>query len=69
MQRAIARMRIKLRMFPTPRYVRKRKKVVATVATIPLRLLAKINEKVKRRQKKTRIKKSGTTPKEAGSIK
>jgi hypothetical protein len=69
MQRAIATIRMRLRIFPTPKYIRVRKKVMAIVATIPRRLLANINEKVKRRQKNIRIKKKKIAPKEPGSIK
>jgi hypothetical protein len=56
-------------MLPTPKYIRRRKKVVAIVATIPRRELAKINEKVKRRQKNINMKNRKITPKESGSIK
>jgi len=52
-----------------PKYASKRKKVSAIVATIPRRELAKINEKVKRRQKNIKMKNRETTPKESGSIK
>jgi len=56
-------------MLPTPKYIRRRKKVVAIVATIPRRLLAKIKEKVKRRQKNIKTKNRKTAPNEPGSIK
>ena len=68
-QIAIATIRIKLRMLPTPRYIRRRKNDVATVATNPRRLLAKINEKVKRRQKNIKTKNKKITPKDPGSMK
>jgi hypothetical protein len=69
MQRAIAIMRIALRILPTPKYIRNKKNVVAIVATSPRRPFAKIREKVKRRQKKIKIKKRGTMPNAAGSTK
>jgi len=56
-------------MLPTPRYIRRRKNDVATVATNPRRLLAKINEKVKRRQKNIKTKNKKITPKDPGSMK
>jgi len=58
-----------LRILPTPRYIRRRKKVKAIVATIPRRELAKIKEKVKRRQKNIKTKRKGTAPNESGSTK
>jgi len=66
---AIATIRIRLRILPTPKYIRRRKKLRAIVATTPRRLLAKISEKAKSRQKKARMKKSGITAKESGSTK
>jgi len=69
MQSAIATIRMRLRILPTPRYIRKRKKVRAIVARIPRLLLAKISEKVKRKQKKTKTKNRGITANESGSIK
>ena len=69
MQIAIATIKIRLRILPTPRYISIRKSVVAMVVTIPRRLLAKISEKVKRRQKKSKTKNRGIAAKEPGSIK
>jgi len=60
---------MRLRIFPTPKYIRRRKNVIAIVMTIPRRLFAKISENVKRRQKKTRMKKKRIAPKESGSAK
>jgi hypothetical protein len=68
-QVAIATIRIRLRIFPIPKYDSRRKKVRAMVATIPRLLFAKIREKVKRRQKKIRTKKRKIAPKEPGSTK
>jgi len=69
MQVAIATTRIKLRIFPTPRYIKRRKNSTAIVARTPRLLFAKINENVKRRQKNTITKRRGTTPNIPGSIK
>jgi hypothetical protein len=69
MQVEIATIKMRLRILPTPRYVRSRKKVRAIVATIPRLLFAKINEKVKRRQKNIKTKRKGTAARESGSTK
>jgi hypothetical protein len=63
MQVAIATIRIKLRILPTPRYAIRIKDVKAIVVIIPRRLFAKTSENVKRKQKKIRTKKAGIDPK------
>jgi hypothetical protein len=68
-QVAIATTRIRLRMLPIPRYISKRKNVRAIVIMIPRRELAKIKEKVKRRQKNIKTKNRGIVPKDPGSMK
>jgi hypothetical protein len=66
---AIATIRIRLRILPTPKNVRRRKKVMAIVATTPRRLFANISEKVKRRQKNANMKNRGIAANESGSMK
>jgi len=59
----------KLMILPTPKYLRIVKEVIAKDARRPLLELAKIVEKVKRRVKKRATKNKGITPKVSGSIK
>jgi len=65
----IATIKIKFRIFPTPKYDSKRKSKRATLKVIPRRELANNKEKVKRSVKKTIIKNIGVAPKVPGSIK
>jgi len=59
----IATIRTRLRILPTPRYIRIRNKDRATEAINPRRELEKMREKVKRSAVKKVIKNNGTTPK------
>jgi hypothetical protein len=68
-QVAIATIKIMLRILPTPKYTRIEKRDRDREMIRPRRELAKIKEKVKRRQKNIRTKKSRIVPKEHGSIK
>jgi len=65
----IARIKIKLRMFPTPRSVRIRKNVIAMAPKKPLLLSTNISEIVKSRAIKTKMKKIGIAAKPRGSTK
>lgn len=65
----IARMRIRFRIFPTPKYLNIKNIVIANPARIPLLTFAKIVVKVKKRASAIRIKNIGTAPKMSGSTK
>jgi len=69
MHTAIATIKIRLRMLPTPKYIRRRKNVRAIAVTIPRRELAKIKEKVKRSAMNKPAKNRGTAPNVPGSMK
>ncbi len=69
MQIAIARIKTKLRMLPTPKYISSKNKVNDIEAISPRREFAKRREKVNSRLEKNKIKKTGTAPKLSGSIK
>lgn len=69
MQIAIARIKTKLRMFPTPRYIKIKNRVKEIDAISPRREWAKSKEKVKRIVVKKVIKNKGITPKVSGSTK
>jgi len=60
---------IRLRILPTPKYERTAKVVREIVNIIPWREFANINENVNSREAKKSIKKAGSAPKVAGSIK
>lgn len=66
---AIARIRIKLRMFPTPRYNKIRNKNIEEEVISPLRELANNSEEVNNIAKNIIIKKSGTAKTVSGSTK
>jgi len=68
-QTAIARIKTRLRTFPTPRYIRIIKRVREVEVIKPLRDPAKIREKVKRSEVKKATKNRGITPKVSGSTK
>lgn len=65
----MARMRKKFRKFPTPKYARSKNNINAAAVINPRLRAAKINEKVKSKVKKARIKNRGTAPKVWGSVK
>lgn len=69
MQIAIARIKIKLRILPTPRYKSMRNKDNEELAMSPRRELAKRSEKVNNKLTKINIKNKGTAPKISGSTK
>jgi len=54
---------------PTPKYLKKRKRISTPERIVPLLVLAKMIEKVKIKDRKTKNKKRGTRPKELGSVK
>ena len=56
-------------IFPTPKYLRKRKTVTAEDKTSPLLELARAVEKVKRNARNTRIKNKGMIKGVSGSTK
>jgi len=66
---AIATIKSRLRIFPTPRYARIEKRDREVEIINPRRVLAKIKEKVKRSVVKKMMKNRGTTPKIPGSTK
>lgn len=66
---AIATIRIRLRIFPTPRYIRIAKRDEAIEIISPRRELANIKEKVKSNATKKVTKNKGTAPKVLGSTK
>lgn len=66
---AIATIKTKLRIFPTPRYARTRKIDKDRDAISPRRDPTKTRENVKSKARNTSMKKSGTTPKVSGSTK
>jgi hypothetical protein len=68
-QRQNARIKSKLRRWPIPKYLRIRKTVRPEADKKPLRLWAKIVEKVNKKLKKIRIKKIGTAQITSGSTK
>jgi len=65
----IATIKIKLRIFPTPRYERNAKSDNDTEMIRPRRELAKIKEKVKRRAANRRAKNRAMVPKTSGLTK
>lgn len=65
----IAARRIKLTILPIPKYLKRRKMVKPAASVNPLLRLAKIVEKVKRRARKRRTKKTGRIPNVSGSMK
>lgn len=58
-----------LRMFPTPKYLRITNRVTARETINPVRLAAKIIEKVKKRQAKTKTKNKGIARTKSGLTK
>lgn len=64
-----AAIRIKFRIFPTPKYLRIRKRVRPKEVMNPLLVLPKTREKVKSKLKKIRTKNKGRTPNCSGSTK
>lgn len=59
----------RFKRFPTPKYLRIKKNVIMKAVIIPLLVLAKIADAVKRIARKKRMKNKSTTPKAAGSAK
>jgi hypothetical protein len=66
---AMPKIKRKLIILPTPKYLRIVKEVIAKDVIRPLLELAKIVEKVKRRVKKRATKNKGIAPKVSGSTK
>lgn len=64
-----AEIRTKFRIFPTPKYLRTRKRVRPKEVMNPRLLFPKTREKVKSKLKKIRTKNKGRIPNCSGSIK
>ena len=66
---AIARIKIRLRILPIPKYIKMRNKDNEEEAMNPRRVLANNNEEVKSKTEKVKTKNTGTAPKVSGSTK